>query len=404
MRILKTNTLVSLLTAASIAVAPGLAFADNGTAVINSGDNASVTSSTNQTSNVAVSNSNTAFTTQSVNADANSGGNTANSNIGLNGGGGTILTGAANIGAQMGVNANHNVTSVSGATSPASSNVTDVVNTGDNAHVNTTANTANVVQVDSSNVAAVEQAFKARANSGLNHASNNIGGGTIGTGGANIGATMGVDVNHNTTSVGGFGGLSGFATSPMNDTSITNTGDHSTVHSAANSSSTVGVSNHNKAFVDQLVFGTANTGKNKANSNIGGGLIGTGAANVGATMGVSANTNVTGIDSGWGGGFGPMVSGNNLHDIINTGDSLDSNTTVNNTSSVGVSNSQFLKSTQYQWSHSNSGLNDAVSNIGGTGIGTSVANSGALFGVTGNTNLTGIGGFFGDLLSLMGMF
>ncbi|MEN9327603.1 MAG: hypothetical protein RI947_411 [Candidatus Parcubacteria bacterium] len=404
MRILKTNTLVSLLTAASIAVAPGLAFADNGTAVINSGDNASVTSSTNQTSHVAVSNSNTAFTTQSVNADANSGGNTANSNIGLNGGGGTILTGAANIGAQMGVNANHNVTSVSGATSPASSNVTDVVNTGDNAHVNTTANTSNVVQVDNSNVAAVEQAFKAKANSGLNVANKNIGGGTIGTGGANIGATMGTDVNHNTTSVGGFGGLSGLSNGLVNGTSITNTGDHSTVHSSANSNSTVGVSNYNHALVNQGFFGASNTGKNAANSNIGGGLIGTGAANVGATMGVSANSNVTGIDSSWSGGLGTLMSGDNLHDIINTGDSLDSNTSVNNTSSVGVSNSQFLASTQYQWSHSNSGLNDAVSNIGGTGIGTSVANAGGTFGIAGNTNLTGIGGFFGDLLSLMGMF
>jgi hypothetical protein len=397
MRIAKiTKTAIVAAAAFTMAVAPAFA-AVNDTSVINSGDHVDVNSSTNTSSTVAVTNTNTATVKQHVDAAANTGGNDANGNISLGGAGATINTGAAAVNTALEVQANQNETAIAGGNN-GTTNLTDVVNTGDGLDVNTSANNANVVAVSNDNYAKVFQGVDAYANTGKNDANNNIGGGTINTSGAAVGTELGVAVNKNQTAVGGVGAGSLTNGSLVNATSATNTGDWVDVNSSANNSNTVAVANSNSLFSAQYIDAYSNTGKNDANSNIGGGSIGTGPAGVVTGASVAANHNMTGI-AGW---MGELSLSGNLSDVVNTGDKLDSNTSVNNTASFVVTNANEQWSHQSAYETSSSGYNDANFNIGHAGIGTGVAGVGTGLGLLANHNATGIG-WIGSLLGWLSM-
>jgi hypothetical protein len=386
MRIAKlTRATITAAAAFAIAVSPAIA-AVNDTSVINSGDHVDVNSSTNTSSSTFVNNNNSAAVNQTVNASSNTGGNDANGNISLGGAGTSINTGAAAVNTALSVEANLNQTGISGG-STATSNLTDVVNTGDDLDVNTSANNANFVSVNNSNNAYVNQAVDAKANTGKNDANSNIGGGTINTSGAAVGTELGVKVNKNETAVGGLGAGSLTAGSLVNATSATNTGDWVDINTSANNSNAVFVSNYNSLYSDQYVNAKANTGYNDANSNIGGGDIHTGPAGVSTGASVEANHNATGI-AGW---LGSLSLSGNVGDFVNTGDDLEANTSVNNASFSDVLNTNELYSYQAVWEKSNSGKNDANFNIGHTFIGTNGAGVGTGLGLTANANWTGIG-------------
>lgn len=382
----------------TLAVAPAFAATTGATSVINSGDKATVNSNTSSNSSVSVVNDNVAKINQEVNAKAVTGGNTASGNITLGGGGTTINTGAAGVTTNLGVDVNKNNTAVAGYTG-AAANLTDVVNTGDHVNVNTNTSNNNSVAVNNSNYAGVSQDVWQKAVTGGNKANDNIGGPTsINTGSAGVSTNLGVSANTNNTAVGGMGGLS-FG-GPLNQASVTNTGDYVKVNSNASTSNAAFVSNYNKLWVDQTVHGVADTGYNKANDNIGGPtIIGTGNAAVGTGASVNANSNWTGVGGGYNGALGY-----NTGDIVNTGDHLLTHANVSDNSAVSVLNANHTWSYQDIFSRSYTGQNKSNDNIGGfTGIGTGTAGAGVGLGFVGNTNSTAVGGWVGGLMGWLSM-
>jgi hypothetical protein len=402
MRIQKiAKAAITAAAAFALTTAPAFALV-NDTTVINSGDDAVVNSSANQTSVVEVENTNTAFVDQNVDAVANTGGNDANENISLSGAGASINTGAATVGTSLNAEANKNFTAIGGGVNPSSANFTDVVNTGDLAVVNTSTNTTSVVDVDNSNFAGIHQSAYETANTGKNDANENIGGGTINSGAAGVATDMNTKVNANWTSIGAGspGALGDLGSGLLNQTSVTNTGDDVYVNSNANSASVVEVENHNVAFVSQWVDAYANTGKNDANENIGGGSINTSPAFVDTDLSVQANANATSIWEP----LGAWSLAGNFSDYVNTGDNLVSDTSVNSASVFNLSSFNLLKAHQDAYETSNSGWNDADENIGHSGIGSGFAGVGTGLGVKANLNATSIGGsWFGNILTLLAL-
>lgn len=394
---MRKTIFLTMAAAAVMAMSPALAMAQvNDTSVLNSGDRARVSSTSNETTSVNVSNTNNAAINQMVNASANTGGNRTNGNISLGGGSSSIVTGAAGVASTMGVSANSNVT---GITMPASSgsnaNGTDVINTGDRASVNTSTNTVNRVNVANNNTAFVNQSCsRCNANTGNNASDSNIGGASITTGPAGVTSQFGVDVNRNTTSIDS---MNSMPSGGANFATVTNTGDRTNVNSNALFRSTIGISNSNTSNVRQSMNVDTNTGRNSTSNNIGGGSIMTSGAFADATFGVRANSNATGI------GFSGMNMsfGGNLHDIINTGDNLNSNTSYRNNTSVQVTNSNTSRTSQSMYSRTTTGYNVSDNSIGAAGIGTGIAGAGTVFGFTGNSNVTAVGGMLGDLFAMM---
>ncbi len=258
-------------------------------------------------------------------------------------------------------------------------NSTQVVNSGDNASVNSSANQNTTVNVSNTNTADISQTVNASSNTGGNTANSNIGGGTINTGTANIGVTLNAVANHNVT------GISGLDPSSSNTTGVVNTGDHLNVNTNTNTNTNVGVSNVNIAEVSQSVMASANSGKNSANENIGGGTVNTGSANVGVTLNTDVNHNLTAIA----GDPGDPVSNNTS--ITNTGDHVHVTSNVNSNLELMVGNLNEAEITQMLFGNANSGHNHANENIGGGTVNTGTTNVGATLNASGNTNLTGIG-------------
>lgn len=291
----------------------------------------------------------------------------------------------------------------------AAGNGTSIVNSGDNATVNTDTYQTSSVNVNNTNTASVDQNVNASANTGNNTADKNIStGGTgtsITTGAAGVSTALSVAANSNTTAIGGVNPAS------ANMTDVTNTGDKANVNTSTTTNTSVLVNNTNSAEVSQSCGGgvgpslltldfqlggcNANTGHNSANSNIGGAGITTGAAAVGVTMQDQLNRNRTLIgdpltlDQGTG-----LL---NTTSITNTGDNALVNTSANNTSTVGVNNTNEALIDQAVFADSNSGWNHANENIGGAHVLTGPAAVGVNFGVNANTNATGIGGGLGLL-------
>lgn len=381
--------------------APAAYAVGNDTSVVNSGDDANINASVNQSSSVAVSNNNTAVVSQDVNAHSNTGHNEASGNIG----GSSIHTGNAGVNVLMETNANSNTTAIAGA-SQGSINMTDVVNTGDDADVNTSANTSSHTFVQNSNDAVVTQTCGSgglmstftftmphggcTANTGHNEANDNIGGAGITTGNAGIGLGMSSQLNDNKTVIGGAGnGLF------INDTLITNTGDNADVNASVNDTHKVGVFNHNSAFVHQMLNAHSNTGYNDANDNIGGAGVLTGKAGVEMLMVTDANSNKTGIGSN----LSPLLS--NIDDIVNTGDDLYSNTSTTSNSSAFLKSKNYLMSFQNIFEDSNSGHNDSNDNIGASTTLSNMAGVSVGMATSGNENANVLGNVLGSLLGFL---
>ncbi len=355
--------IASIVMMFSFAMLPIANATTNETSLINSGDDAHISTSTNTNTSVNVENKNSAYFYQKANLQSNTGGNSASGNISLDWPGATINTGPASVDATLDVKANSNTTLIElgGNTSD---NLTDVVNTGDNAHVDTSLNNNSHVYVKNYNKASVSQKLNAKANTGFNNADDNIGGASIFTGPAEITAALDVKVNKNATVVAAGNGEDGDAS---NTSLVTNTGDDAHINTSSNSNSSVDVYNKNYAYIKQKVYAKANTGHNSASDNIGDALIDTGLALGDLHMGVAANENKTGV-----GGLSWLGS-SNLNDVVNTGDNAHSNTDVNNNSHVYIKNSNKLKEKSYTYVKTNTGKNFADDNIGEADVSTHVA-------------------------------
>jgi len=396
----------NILTVAVMTFSPAVALAaTNDTTVVNSGDDAKITTNATQSTNVRVNNDNTANVTQTVNASSNTGFNSADDNIG----GGSVKTGSANVGVAMDVAVNKNVTAISGLDTGGTNN-TDIVNTGDNLEVETDTSSNTRVTVNNDNNARVTQSCGdnnrvevlrlgnhnngCSANTGFNSADSNIGGGSVDTGNAGVGVEMGAAVNKNTTLIGGSSNGNG-SSHLMNALSVVNTGDDADIDADASRNTRVTVNNNNRARVNQTVHAFANSGFNSADDNIGGGSVDTGNAGVGVSLGVKANSNLTGIDLGWG------SHSMNLNEIVNTGDDFEAETETTSRLRLVGDNNNSLTQLQNLFARSTSGWNSSESNIGGGDVDSGNTGTGGEFFVLSNSNQTWVGFLLSGLLDFM---
>lgn len=377
----------------TLAVPAGAFAAVSDTSVVNTGDDVTVDTTTSQNTSVNVSNSNDATIIQSFTSTSNTGGNSAEGNIG---GSTSIDTGNAMSVATFEASGNHNLTGISGLGSSAGVNMVDIVNSGDNADIDSSLNSNLDIGVSNTNTANVIQNFLSISDTGNNTASNNIttgsgGGASIETGNSSATADFAVDVNHNTSALN-IGSLSPALGS---STLVTNTGDNADIDSTSDATTNISVDNSNAANISQLLFATANTGNNSGEDNIGNGPdINTGtAAAVGEFM-VEGNHNMTGI-----GGSLTNSPNLNLMDIVNSGDNLSSNTTHNASLTTAVSNTNSLMSASVFTSTSNTGENSSDDNIGSSSLWSGSAGAGGEMASAGNHNQT-IFGSVADVLLL----
>lgn len=378
---------ITALTTAFAMFSTGALAATNGTSVVNSGDRVNIESEVEKESTVIVNNNNTAATTQTVLSNANTGGNSANRNIG----GTSVTTGNAVTSSALGVEANHNTTAISMPSTGADANLTDVVNTGNRADVETEVEIENTVVVNNTNSLYSMQGATSNSNTGANRASRNIGPTAVTTGNAGVSTDMWVDGNRNETAIGSMSGNGG---SLLNSTMVTNTGNRADVESEAESETTVIVNNTNMGWFSQYMMGKSDTGLNLASRNIGATGVATGNALVSANMGVEANHNTTGI-----GGSALAPTGINLFDVVNTGNYFEGEAESETELVTVVNNGNLLTSLQSLFLNSNTGYSSARRNIGSSLISTGVGATGSSVYSGGNHNMT----LIGSLIALAGL-
>ncbi len=281
------------------------------------------------------------------------------------------------------------------------SNGTGIVNSGDGVNVRSNTSSQMNIDVDQRNDANVMQRVNADVNTGHNDASGNIatnGGGTAGITSGDAGLNVGLAVEANSNEIG-IAGMS--QNGGDNFTDIVNTGDDSRINTSTDTRTNVNVDSRNSSFVRQNIDSHMNTGYNSANDNIGGGgeiMTGEAVANVG--LEAALNQNQIGISMG----NSDMGSASAMNDTIvtNTGDDLDSDTRVNTRSDIFVRSSNRMSSEQHVSSHSNSGWNDAMDNIGGNSSSLMSGNAGMNSGasVMGNLNTTFLGSMWDSFMSM----
>lgn len=362
--------------------------------ILNTGDNADLSSYYSLANNVSVTNNNNYYADQSVNGTANTGDNSASRNINQNGNAGVIETGDATVNTSLSASANKNQTYINGSGGSVTDNV-KIVNTGDNLHSDTNTSVNNSTSVTNNNNATINQTVNATANTGNNDASRNIAyngnAGSITTGNATVNTVLAANANQNATVISG---AEGTATSNLD---LINTGDNANVTANTTTNNSVSVTNNNNATVNQAVNVDANTGNNTANNNIGGGSISTGGITVNTNVISHANgsytfvieSGTTGLDvfnqflqmlmgmnlqdvlgAGMGGAdvIDPGQTGSNNTNITNTGD----NATVlaNNTSTrtVVVTNNNTANINQSVNVNANTGNNTCNNNVGSCDI------------------------------------
>jgi hypothetical protein len=389
-RALSSALAVTLITGAT---APAFALT-NDSSIVNTGDHVKVDATAQHESETKVHNSNHAVVKQTVDIQANTGGNTANGNIGSGGG---ISTGAVAATAQMGVMANSNTTLLAANPgSMGSATTTDVVSTGDKAHIDVSTKSKQATSVVNHNTAHVMQAFKTTASTGDNQSNGTIGSTGIMTGGIAVGAALDTAVNDNKTMIG----LGGPSASQQNVAVVTNTGDKVEVDSHSSAQSYVHVKNHNAAKINQVFDANLKTGNNKANNGIGDSKVVSGGIMALGALDSKANSNMTLLSS-------PQQAGMSLGtvDIVNTGDKLDSHSTTKTSQKLMVLNYNSL----YEYSNAkiklNSGNNYSNGAIGSALISSGTAHAGAQMETMGNENSTVLGtGAAAMLAWLAGMF
>lgn len=281
----------------------------NQTDVVNTGGNLAVNTAAVSNTAVNVANTNVAFVQQEANVVNNTGNNVSANNVGA----ANILTGNAAASNTMGVNVNENATAVniSGSQMPYlggcdlcgpcyASNCTSVVNSGQNAAVNTASVTNTAVNVWNLNTLFSNQGLNAVNNTGNNVGANNIYGANIVTGGAGTTNGMMVEGNSNVTAVS----LDESMPMGVNDLVAVNSGASAVFNAAAVSNTALNTLNTNLLFAGQTVLNTSNSGSNVALSNIGGGLTWTGVAGTASNTAAGGNSNATSI----GGGAGALIT------------------------------------------------------------------------------------------------
>lgn len=362
--------------------------------VVNSGDNATIDTSTSSTSTINVNNSNTATINQSATSNTNTGGNTVDGNIGS---GSSIHTGNALTAFSFEASANENMTAVSGNSHTNSMiHMLDVVNTGDDADIDgTMSNTLNI-GVNNTNNSNTTQQFFATTNTGYNTSDGNIGNGNgIVTGNGVVTGEFEVKTNKNATVLG----LGGQAPVQGIDGSLTNTGDNADVDATSTSQTTIGVNNFNTSYVNQLMNVNQNSGNNTSTDNIGSAGILTGGAQAVAHMEADTNHNTTGV-GGW--IMAPM--GLNIFDIVNTGNGLASTNNMTHTSATSVMSMNSLSQSQSVAHTSTTGSNTSDGNVGAGSINSGAHAFGSALEVDGNHNATVLGDTTGLLALILAMF
>jgi len=375
------------------------AFADS-TDVVNTGNHVTVDNGSSSSTNVNVTNNNTANVSQSSDNHVNTGGNDANRNIGDT----SVSTGNATVGNAFDTKVNSNSTNISNVGNT-SNNSTTLTNTGDHVLLFGNGGDTTNVRVTNNNNADISQHASNYVNTGGNDANRNIGDVNIDTGNASVANVFSAYANKNVTDISGVGGHG------HDSLDITNTGDHVTVgcHDAAltllflndfegngcGDSTNINVRNHNDADISQDAYNKVNTGKNDANRNIsldGDVSIMTGTASVGNLFSAWANANGTAIN-----GTGLFDTSHNDTTITNTGDHLDVNGTGSSfETNVHVTNNNDADISQYSHNYVNTGHNDANRNISTNGFGGLIDSGNAglanAFMAMANWNWTSVGG------------
>ena len=145
---------------------------------------------------------------------------------------------------------------------------TSLVNTGNNAEVDTGVNQTTTVNVTNSNTATINQSSFSLANSGANSTSGNIGGGSITSGDAVTSSELEVAANQNRTEI-----TMPSSTAGSGDLDVVNTGRNLDLDARNTYRTTVTSNSTNVLDSSQTSFGLVNSGFNHTEGNIRGGDI-----------------------------------------------------------------------------------------------------------------------------------
>lgn len=260
--------------------------------VVNTGDDADISTLWSNVRTATVNNYNTANVSQTMSSTSNSGYNNLDGNIGSTGTGASLTTGATGVGANFQASGNQSVTALNfGSTSGTGTNMgsmATITNTGDGATVDSTTQSTTTVGVNNMNTATVNQSLFGTSNSGYNSFSGGIGGSSLMTGPASFMGSFGTNTNASTTGIGQLGSFSGL----YNLGDIVNTGDGLTTTSTSTNTTSIGVTNSNNLFETAVANVSNNSGNNEFDGNIGG----TGTSSTGAATGTH-QMNATGNSS-----------------------------------------------------------------------------------------------------------
>jgi hypothetical protein len=300
-------------------------FADTTITTTGNGSDSTNISNVTVTNSSQVQQTNSANITNTVNSTSDSGGNTASHNTG-----GDVLVATGNAKTQVSIanTANSNVADVANCNCGAGN--LDVKVSGNGAGSLNTTNTAlqNTISLGQTNSAYItNDVSKADSNSGKNNAGYNTGGSVmVGTGDASTWVNLATHANQNLAQVGGTTGAS------SNATSVNITGNGSDSQNKVNLGLTdwVVLGQTNQADVLNYVNAKANTGKNTADHNTGGSVlgdvtIGTGNAytKVAADTAVNFNEAAVGCDCLM--GVTAKIAGNGASDWWGTTSTINAN-------------------------------------------------------------------------------
>lgn len=338
-----------------------------------------------QSSNTSVNQSNTAYVTNNVSADAKTGDNNAKFNTG---GDVTIKTGKASVNTTVSNTLNSNAAEVKCC----QSGDTNVTISGNGADSNNTVllNQTTNTSVNQSNYANVKNDVDANAKTGNNTANSNNGGNvTIKTGNASVDANVSTVANVNSARVSNpLGG-----SIPSASFVISGNGAGSDNFIVAKLAKATNVTQSNTAYVDNNVSADANTGDNNAKFNTGGDVtIDTGDADVNANVDNSINFNFADINCGCTWDVLAKIAGNGADEKDHHKDPNSITLNLNSQQAVGQVNYANLDNNLDDL-NAKTGKNNAESNTGDPGDDPSVmtGNASADSGVSNSGNVNSVG-------------
>jgi hypothetical protein len=179
-----------------------------------------------------------------------------------------------------------------------------------------------------------------------------------------------------------------------NCTSVVNTGRNLDVTTRTSTNTRITVGNTNTLAAFQTVRQFNNTGRNRANANIGGAGIDTGYAGATSRASVTGNENGTAIQVG-------MPMGANMFDIVNSGANADTDATATVNTTADTDNTNCMFGAQRTVSANSTGFNLSSRNVGTHTTVSGNAGAGASTTLGGNDNTTVIGGSSLDLLTML---